>query len=104
MSFREHENVPAGWYPDEAGDRLRWWDGSAWTDAVRPRLIDSVPDFIKNPTLNDDVVPETLAPVYDLTERLASTPERSTPAPSLAPGDPNGTTYGDFLTMPLTRA
>ncbi len=26
---------PKGWYPDPAGDaRLRWWNGSAWTDHV----------------------------------------------------------------------
>lgn len=25
--------VPAGWYPDPAGDpRPRWWDGAQWTD------------------------------------------------------------------------
>jgi len=27
--------IPAGWYPDYTGaPRLRWWDGSAWTDHV----------------------------------------------------------------------
>ncbi|MFH6779358.1 DUF2510 domain-containing protein, partial [Clavibacter michiganensis] len=26
-------STPAGWYADPAGsDRLRWWDGTRWTD------------------------------------------------------------------------
>lgn len=29
--------TPANWYPDPNGtDQLRWWDGSTWTDKVRP--------------------------------------------------------------------
>lgn len=24
--------VPAGWYPDPASGRVRWWDGTAWTE------------------------------------------------------------------------
>lgn len=29
---------PAGWYPDPAGgSRLRWWEGTDWTDHYRPR-------------------------------------------------------------------
>lgn len=29
--------VPPGWYPDHTGaPQLRWWDGSAWTESVRP--------------------------------------------------------------------
>lgn len=30
MTERGQELPAAGWYPD--GDRLRWWDGSAWTE------------------------------------------------------------------------
>ena len=28
---------PQGWYPDPSGDssKIRWWDGSKWTDHVR---------------------------------------------------------------------
>lgn len=29
---------PAGWYPDpDGGSRLRWWEGTDWTDNYRPR-------------------------------------------------------------------
>ena len=24
---------PPGWYPEQAGDGQRWWDGTQWTDA-----------------------------------------------------------------------
>ena len=101
MSIIEHGSGPAGWYPDRAdGQRLRWWTGTGWTDEVRPLLIDTVPDFGKGeitipevraviPLFAPPVVPaapqpvdhEALAPVYDITDRLAPTPERSTPAP-----------------------
>jgi len=32
------EQVPAGWYPDPAGDatRIRYWDGSSWTENTQP--------------------------------------------------------------------
>lgn len=28
--------VPAGWYPDPAGQGLRYWDGSGWTTHTAP--------------------------------------------------------------------
>ena len=63
----ERGTIPAGWYPDQSGaDQLRWWDGQAWSTEVRPLVIDMVPDFASSRTS---------------TSRLASTPERSAPAP-----------------------
>lgn len=30
-------SAPAGWYPVEGDDRLRWWDGSQWTDRFQEK-------------------------------------------------------------------
>lgn len=30
--------TPAGWYDDGQG-RMRWWDGSGWTDAYAPVIV-----------------------------------------------------------------
>ena len=30
-------NAPAGWYEDGSGSRLRYWDGTGWTDQYAPR-------------------------------------------------------------------
>ena len=66
----EHGTIPAGWYPDQSGaDQLRWWDGEAWSSEVRPLVIDMVPDFVSSRTSHS---------------RLASTPERSAPAPHVS--------------------
>lgn len=36
--MRISEAPPAGWYPDPTGGtRLRWWDGTDWTDGYRSR-------------------------------------------------------------------
>jgi hypothetical protein len=34
------ELIPAGWYPDPAGDttKIRYWDGRGWTDQTQPAL------------------------------------------------------------------
>lgn len=91
MSLIERGTIPAGWYPDQSGaDQLRWWDGQQWSTEVRPLVIDMVPDF----------APAPVTPI-----RLASTPERSAPAPSLAQQDPNTLTRRQLREMlggPLT--
>jgi|GEM_PF-3759806 len=28
--------IPAGWYPEPGTGRIRWWDGSAWSDQFQP--------------------------------------------------------------------
>lgn len=34
-----NQGPPAGWYPDPAGSEAwRWWDGSTWTETLRPYL------------------------------------------------------------------
>lgn len=35
--------VPAGWYPDDAWGRERYWDGLAWTEETRDRVIPEEP-------------------------------------------------------------
>jgi hypothetical protein len=32
--------IPAGWYPDPAGDttRIRYWNGQAWTEQTQPAI------------------------------------------------------------------
>ncbi len=70
LSLLERGTVPAGWYPDQSGaEQLRWWDGEAWSTEVRPLVIDMVPDFASTRTPSS---------------RLASTPERSAPAPHVS--------------------
>lgn len=32
MTTPDHPTVPAGWQPDPATGRARWWDGHQWTD------------------------------------------------------------------------
>lgn len=34
---------PAGWYA--VGSEVRWWDGSAWTDSVRPHTSEPAPQL-----------------------------------------------------------
>lgn len=36
MSEQSSVTAPAGWYPDGVAGRLRWWDGTAWTDHYSP--------------------------------------------------------------------
>lgn len=42
-------NVPPGWYPDPQNTaHLRWWDGSAWSERVRPALAAPPPPVHAN--------------------------------------------------------
>lgn len=35
-------SIPAGWYDDGSG-RLRWWDGTGWTEHVEPERVTTAP-------------------------------------------------------------
>lgn len=38
----------AGWYPDpHSPDRIRWWDGTAWTEYAEPANDDSMTPYEK---------------------------------------------------------
>lgn len=71
---------PEGWYPDPAGgDGLRRWDGTAWTDEVRPVRGDGVPQV----AAQDSGSASESAPVSDDADTAA---HESTPAPAAAQG------------------
>jgi len=48
----EHPTTPADWYADPADPSLhRWWDGTGWTDRLRPGApLRTVADFRHAPT------------------------------------------------------
>lgn len=78
--------MPAGWYPDQSGvEQLRWWDGDQWSAEVRPLVIDIVPDFARSSS-----------------NRPASTPERSAPAPTLSSDTLTRRQLREMLGGPLT--
>jgi hypothetical protein len=93
----------AGWLPDaERADQERYWNGSAWTDRVRPagrsratRLPDHVPELqraLAAATADIEAVEERLSSLFERTEAALGprptpkTPLPSSPAPSFAPG------------------
>ena len=42
----ERQKLPKpGWYTDPEGE-VRWWDGEAWTEQVRPRIPSSAVDVV----------------------------------------------------------
>ncbi|MBC9955040.1 DUF4282 domain-containing protein [Leucobacter sp. cx-42] len=52
MTETPHSTPPAGWHPDPAGsDQLRFWDGSAWTEQLRPARVQA-----EAPTQNETQV------------------------------------------------
>lgn len=73
---------PEGWYPDPAGgDGLRRWDGTAWTDEVRPVHGDGVPQVAAQDS--GSASESTPAPAA----AQGSAPE-STPTPAAAAEEP----------------
>lgn len=50
-------NAPPGWYPDlHEPQTLRWWDGSAWRDATRPRSGFTASEIQSLPVDNADEI------------------------------------------------
>jgi hypothetical protein len=42
--------VPAAWYPDGVGNRLRYWDGTAWTEFfAEPEIAPAKPSKPMHP-------------------------------------------------------
>lgn len=68
-------NVQAGWYPDPSGDttKLRWWDGTQWTDnytSAQPSGTPASaqqPNFATNATVQPAAVMQPGA-IYAMTD------------------------------------
>lgn len=62
-SIGDTPGIPAAWYPDPLGDAgLRWWDGTGWTEHVRPavepvRLTTTAPAVVAAPAVVPAYVP-----------------------------------------------
>ncbi|MGO9455513.1 MAG: DUF2510 domain-containing protein [Acidimicrobiales bacterium] len=94
------DNGP-GWLPDpEDGDRERYWNGSDWTDRVRPagkgrslHLPEHVPELqraLAAATADIDAVEDRLSTMFDRADSPA--PPSTTPIPSAGQDtdDPDG--------------
>jgi hypothetical protein len=59
------EQIPAGWYPDPAGDttKIRYWDGQGWTAQTQPAFNPELRGGIAEPTQSPNVL-VTPQPVY----------------------------------------
>jgi hypothetical protein len=104
------DNRP-GWLPDpEDGDRERYWNGSDWTDRVRPagkvrtlRLPDHVPELqraLAGATADIDAVEDRLSMMFDRTAAPAKPPTPRTPrTPPIGQDaeDPDGVSAFDQL-------
>jgi Protein of unknown function (DUF2510) len=61
MSIIQHTHVPAGWYLDGMAEgSLRWWDGSDWTNDVRPV---AAPVLVPVPPMDVEYVPGESIPI-----------------------------------------
>jgi hypothetical protein len=88
-------SAPAGWFSDPEGqDRLRYWDGSAWTEnyAPRPGGAAQTADGSGEPTTPATPAPTAVAPAVTPTAPAvaAAAPVGAAPGPSgpPAPGSP----------------
>ena len=44
-------STPAGWYPEQTGGRLRWWDGAQWTDHFQDAVAVTTPQDVPPGTI-----------------------------------------------------
>ncbi|MDR2586632.1 MAG: DUF2510 domain-containing protein [Coriobacteriales bacterium] len=61
------EQIPAGWYPDPTGDlsKIRYWDGTAWTEHVQPAVTpESQNSAVGTAPYTAGGAPATLQPIY----------------------------------------
>jgi hypothetical protein len=64
MTIGTPQTIPAGWYEDPADQSgERWWDGTAWTHAVRHSVLPPVPVFAGEIT-TATVPPLVVEPAY----------------------------------------
>ncbi len=107
------DNGP-GWLPDpEDGDRERYWNGSDWTDRVRPagkgrslHLPEHVPELqraLAAATADIDAVEDRLSTMFDRADSPA--PPSTTPIPSAGQDtdDPDGNGAFAELSRPGSR-
>ena len=101
------DNGP-GWLLDPAdGDRERYWNGSDWTDRVRPagkaralRLPDHVPELqraLAGATADIDAVEDRLSAMFDRTATPAEQPTPRTQPTRRDTEDPDGVNAFDDL-------
>lgn len=90
-----------GWLPDpEDGDRERYWNGSDWTDRVRPagkarslRLPEHVPELqraLAGATADIDAVEDRLSTLFDRANEPARPPTKRIPPTGQDADDPAG--------------
>jgi hypothetical protein len=72
--------APAGWYPDatDAGQQ-RWWDGTGWTDHVRPMSVEPEPEPVTAASTPPDAAQSTANDTPVQPYRLTYTPPDGTP-------------------------
>ncbi|MDR0350113.1 MAG: DUF2510 domain-containing protein [Coriobacteriales bacterium] len=74
------DQIPAGWYPDPAGDttQIRYWDGKGWTEQTQPSLNPELRDVggVSTQPTNVLVTPQPVyAPGQDVSAAYTKQPQ-----------------------------